>query len=642
MSDNYCTLEFSDTDCKVVCKSASPKNNITDDSCIEQVSCVFSSFYDQTGPAKSVCESNSDPICNLCPCNQPCDSCDFCATSFCGNQSFPSCNTYESLITCPSIQSCVPSIHQNEFLVCRTNTCNSGLDISPRFDRVKSCIDENKEYNSIGRFKLSSAKITDDSTDKKNTMNTEQDKQGSANAGTTSPYNSTSSEMKKQAATVESHSSNAGKKNHGTSQTRSSESSETTITGSNSKVGRKTDSILSSKTSVKSSNRTIAKVTSGTKNISNKDDAIKQEKSMTDVKQDPEKTELVVHDFEKKTYKEGDVYIPASDCDIITPTPSNINLTKKTSDPNDTEASENAGGETRTSATTRRQSVAASKYDPSKDGAAKKIVHPKTTTQAAHIEATIKPILLFRELDKEQLQDVVNAMFERKVKKGDVVIKQGEAGDNFYVIYEGSFDIIVDGKKMAEMKEGFFGELALMYNQPRGATVKATSNAILWAMDRTAFRQIVLQSAYNKRKLYDNLLESVPMLKSINKYERMNIADALVTKYYKNGKRVIKEGDKADCMFFVVDGNVVCTIFADDSKERVLTTIEKGGYFGELALITHKPRAASAFALGDIKLAKLDISAFERLLGPCMEIMQRSIDTYNRRSVKVMAGGMSD
>lgn len=56
-------------------------------------------------------------------------------------------------------------------------------------------------------------------------------------------------------------------------------------------------------------------------------------------------------------------------------------------------------------------------------------------------------------------------------------------------------------------------------------------------------------------------------------------------------------------MYFVEDGNVRITILDDSGKEVEINRVGKGGYFGELALVTHRPRAASAFAMEELKLA---------------------------------------
>lgn len=102
--------------------------------------------------------------------------------------------------------------------------------------------------------------------------------------------------------------------------------------------------------------------------------------------------------------------------------------------------------------------------------------------------------------------------------------------------------------------------------------------------------------------MYEALIDSVPMLKALQPYERMNLADALVPKSYSDGELIIKQGDAADGMYFLEDGEVKITVL-DNGKEVEINRIGKGGYFGELALVTHRPRAASAFAVGDVKLA---------------------------------------
>lgn len=295
----------------------------------------------------------------------------------------------------------------------------------------------------------------------------------------------------------------------------------------------------------------------------------------------------------------------------------------------------------------RRQSVCAEPLNPDSDddGDENPIVYPKTDEQRKRLNEAVKNILLFKNVAVEQLNEVLDAMFERKVQPGDHVIDQGDDGDNFYVIDKGIFDIYVkiDGNDKlvgAYNGKGSFGELALMYNTPRAATIVATSEGILWALDRNTFRRILLKAAAKKRKIHEKLLEQVPMLKEVTDYEIMNLADALQSRTFKDGDCVIQQGDEADCMFFVESGVASIRIRnQDDPTEEVeLTQCTKGGYFGELALVTHKPRAASVYAVGDLITAVLDVHAFERLLGPCMDIMKRNIDGYEDQLKKLGIG----
>ncbi|XP_074645340.1 cAMP-dependent protein kinase type II regulatory subunit-like isoform X2 [Tubulanus polymorphus] len=292
----------------------------------------------------------------------------------------------------------------------------------------------------------------------------------------------------------------------------------------------------------------------------------------------------------------------------------------------------------------RRKSVSAERYDPEadEDEGDEQKVYPKTDEQRKRLSEATKNILLFRSLDNQQMHQVIDAMFERKVTPDEHVIDQGDDGDNFYVIDTGTYDIYVevDGKPKCVGQydsQGSFGELALMYNMPRAATIIATSEGTLWAMDRATFRRIVLKNAFNKRKMYENLLENVPMLKTLDSYERMNVADALAPKTFEDGDLIIKQGDDADCMYFVEEGEVRITMtnMNDPNTEVELTRCKKGDYFGELALVTHKPRAASAYSVGTTRCAVLDVHAFERLLGPCMDLMKRSIEDYEGQLVQI-------
>jgi cAMP-dependent protein kinase regulator len=286
----------------------------------------------------------------------------------------------------------------------------------------------------------------------------------------------------------------------------------------------------------------------------------------------------------------------------------------------------------------RRHSVSAERYDPEEDDddGEERVVHPKTDEQRERLSEAVGGILLFKSLELEQMQEVIDAMFEKTVEPGEHVIEQGDDGDNFYVIDKGTFDVKVKTeqgmRKVHQFEEkGSFGELALMYNMPRSASVTAVTPGALWAMDRKSFRTIVLKSAFKKRKMYEKLLENVPMLKHLENYERMNLADALTSKTYPEDEAIIKECDPAEGMYFIENGTVRVTI-TKHGKEVQVSKLDSGQYFGEMALVENKPRSASVYSVGKVKVAFLERECFERLLGPCLDIMKRNIVNYKKSS----------
>jgi len=289
----------------------------------------------------------------------------------------------------------------------------------------------------------------------------------------------------------------------------------------------------------------------------------------------------------------------------------------------------------------RRKSVFAETYDPEEDEQDdQSVIYPKSDLQRKALKESVKEILLFRSLEPDQLNEVLDAMFEYKVKSGDNIIRQGDDGDNFYVVESGLYNIYVttaNGNQLVGKCEnsGSFGELALMYNMPRAATIQASVDGTLWALDRQTFRRIVLRNAFQKRKMYEALIENVPLLSALSDYERMNVADALIPKTYASGEVIVRQGDAADGMFFLEGG--ICEVYVESGvgNRKKVSDIEKGGYFGELALVTHKPRAATVVAQSDVRLAFLDVNAFERLLGPCMELMKRNINDYEQQLLQI-------
>lgn len=179
------------------------------------------------------------------------------------------------------------------------------------------------------------------------------------------------------------------------------------------------------------------------------------------------------------------------------------------------------------------------------------------------------------------------------------------------------------GKKVGTIQAGgSFGELALMYNAPRAATVVSTEAAsTLWALDRVTFRRILMESTFARRRLYEKFLEEVPLLSSLTPYERSKISDALETQKHPAGTTIIKQGDIGQSFFLLESGEA--DAFKDGQSESV-KHYKKGDFFGELALLNDAPRAASVVSATEVKVATLGKNAFARLLGPVESIMRRT------------------
>lgn len=248
--------------------------------------------------------------------------------------------------------------------------------------------------------------------------------------------------------------------------------------------------------------------------------------------------------------------------------------------------------------------------------------YEKSSEEEIWIKSAISQNVLFANLDSEQMSKVVSAMYKLNVSQGEAIITQGEKGDNFYLVQEGEFDIFVQKNDQREKVNHAgpgtsFGELALLYNAPRAASVISLCDSKVWALDRYTFRNNLMTVSKQKLSEYESFLKEVPILSSLIRGERLQVAEALEEHFFKDGQVIVSEGELGDTFYIIKKGQVVIT------KKDIgqVNKFQKGDFFGERALIKNEPRAATCTALGDVECLSLNRMAFTLLLGPLHEIL---------------------
>jgi cAMP-dependent protein kinase regulator len=260
-------------------------------------------------------------------------------------------------------------------------------------------------------------------------------------------------------------------------------------------------------------------------------------------------------------------------------------------------------------------------------------VHPKTEEQKQRILGVITSSFLFATLEQASLDIIVNAMLEKEVAPDTRVIQEGDDGDVMYVIEKGAIECLkkIDGAEKVVKSCGpgdFFGELALLYNCPRAASVEAREASVLWQLDRETFNAIVRDASMKKREMYDTFLKSIPILESLDAYERSSLADALHKESVAAGSTVITQGDSGERFYLVESGELNATKAGGDGVAKDVMKYKKGDYFGELALVKNEARAASITAITDCTLMSIDRKTFKSLLGSVEDIMKRKAAEY--------------
>jgi len=270
-------------------------------------------------------------------------------------------------------------------------------------------------------------------------------------------------------------------------------------------------------------------------------------------------------------------------------------------------------------------------------------------------------VALFKQLPKDEHPILASACVDKEFKEGETIIKQGENGDSFFVIKDGTAAVMIDGAKVAELKSGdYFGENALLRDEPRTATIVVASGTLnALQITRAKFASLGLNDklCFANRKAVGaggatTTLQTKPpspktdeekdlIATSLRKNENLNtmvtLDDARVQSMidicWKEdvpaGKEIITEGDLSADYFYVVQSGTFEILVAENvepdnttsaekavtkGESKIVSSVSPGGSFGELALLYLVPRAATVKANTDSVVWVFDRINFKKIL----------------------------
>jgi CRP/FNR family transcriptional regulator, cyclic AMP receptor protein len=120
----------------------------------------------------------------------------------------------------------------------------------------------------------------------------------------------------------------------------------------------------------------------------------------------------------------------------------------------------------------------------------------------------LRTVPLFAHCSKRELGAIGGIADEIDLKEGTELTRQGKPGREFFVLIDGTADVLKNGRKVNSLKKGdFFGEIALVHNAPRTATVKATSPVDALVVTERNFRRLLEKQPEIQRKVLAALAE---------------------------------------------------------------------------------------------------------------------------------------
>ncbi|CAG9799219.1 unnamed protein product [Chironomus riparius] len=230
--------------------------------------------------------------------------------------------------------------------------------------------------------------------------------------------------------------------------------------------------------------------------------------------------------------------------------------------------------------------------------------------------------------------------YTRKRRTGNLTKDQSlSKKSNNGKLKEGRVEVSREGKYLSTLSGAkVLGELAILYNCQRTATITAVSDCKLWAIERQCFQTIMMRTGLIKQTEYTDFLKSVPTFKDLSEDTLIKISDVLEECYYRKGDYIIRQGARGDTFFIISKGQVRVTIRPEDSfEEKFIRTLGKGDFFGEKALQGDDLRTANIICDSQegVTCLVIDRETFIQLISNLDEVKNRYTDesTIERRRI---------
>ncbi|OMJ92489.1 hypothetical protein SteCoe_4724 [Stentor coeruleus] len=248
----------------------------------------------------------------------------------------------------------------------------------------------------------------------------------------------------------------------------------------------------------------------------------------------------------------------------------------------------------------------------------------KTEDDKKLIQSALQKHFIFSNLTDLQIDALTIEMKQVVYPSQKIIFEQNSIGDNFFIIAKGKVEVVINLKVAAVLNTGdSFGEVALLHETPRTATIIALQETKLWALDRMAFRKILQNMSH--QKFSENLvfIENIQMFKSLTKKQKESLANAMTVETYKPGYRILREGDTGDFMYIIKEGTVIVTKNGTEIRKLI-----KNDYFGEQALLQNNFRTASVTAVDKVICLSINSEGLYATLG---SHLQEIIHTNTQR-----------
>ena len=230
-------------------------------------------------------------------------------------------------------------------------------------------------------------------------------------------------------------------------------------------------------------------------------------------------------------------------------------------------------------------------------------------------------------LDRESFARVAARIHTLSYAPGEVIIRQGDRADRFYILTQGEVEVVqerADGPPSVLRRLGRgegFGEIGLLQNVRRTATVRALSPVTSLALDRDAFLEMIADNDLTSGEIGRLVRQRVVTSQLATALPRLGVTGLarvlpqVEARRASPGDVIVRQGDEADRFYVITAGRVEVVNHHPDGRDIVIGRLGPGDFFGEIGLLQRQPRMATVRAVDEgVELIALGRQGFEKLL----------------------------
>ncbi|MBI2895511.1 MAG: cyclic nucleotide-binding domain-containing protein [Deltaproteobacteria bacterium] len=229
-------------------------------------------------------------------------------------------------------------------------------------------------------------------------------------------------------------------------------------------------------------------------------------------------------------------------------------------------------------------------------------------------------IPLFADMPEGAFFELTTRMRTLRFAAGDVVAREGDPPGSLFVVIDGSVMVKVgDDEVINRLGEGdVFGEMSLLLDGPRRASIVADSSLEIFELDRELLNDVIdrypavadVLARLVKSRLVDLLLATAPIFTPFDGPSRRDLVRRFELREVAPGTRLITEGLPGDGLYVVVSGSFEVR----RGDELVLARLVAGDVFGEISLLTHGEAVATVEALAPSMVLRLPRRGFQETI----------------------------